>query len=150
MRIMSPVEVMIRSSIRCFDGQERISEMTQCLLVGAGGFLGAAARYLVMQMPLNAGPFPIKTLLINFAGALAIGILTEFTGELPPLTSNRMFFMEMGFCGGFTAFSAFGLETVLLFENGRSGTAYLYIALSVGLCLAGVVMGRFLVRAFRG
>lgn len=124
--------------------------MTQCLLVGAGGFLGAAARYLVMQTPLSIGAFPIKTLLINFAGAMIVGILTEMTGEYPPLSSNRMFFLEMGFCGGFTAFSAFGLETVMLFENGRSNTAYLYIVLSIGLCLAGVILGRALVRSVQG
>jgi CrcB protein len=130
--------------------QERTDSMSQCFLVGAGGFIGAAARYLVMQMPLGAGVFPIKTLLINFIGALAVGILTEMTGELPPLTSDRMLFLEMGICGGFTAFSAFGLETVMLFEDGRSGTAYLYIALSIGLCLAGVVMGRVLVKTVKG
>lgn len=124
--------------------------MAQCLLVGAGGFIGAAARYLFMQLPVSAGPFPIKTLLINFIGALALGVFTEITGEYPPLTSNRMLFLEMGLCGGFTAFSAFGLETVMLLEEGRNNTAYLYIFLSLALCLAGVVLGRAMVRSFRG
>lgn len=124
--------------------------MTQFLLVGTGGFLGAAARYLFMQLPLNNALFPVKTLLINFIGALVLGIITEATGEYPPLTSNRMFFLEMGLCGGFTAFSAFGLETVMLFEDGRSATAYLYIFLSVLLCLAGVILGRAMIRTIKG
>lgn len=124
--------------------------MIQCLYVGLGGFLGASARYLFMQLPISMGPFPIKTLLINFIGAVIVGIITEATGELPPLTSNRMFFMEMGVCGGFTAFSAFGLETVMLLDEGKNTMALFYIAASIALCISGVVLGEMLVKMFKG
>lgn len=124
--------------------------MLQCLYVGFGGFLGAAARYLFMQLPISAGSFPIKTLLINFIGALVVGAITEISGEIPPLTSNRMLFLEMGICGGFTAFSAFGLETVMLLEEGKHTTALFYIGASIVLCISGVVLGEMLIKGIRG
>jgi fluoride exporter len=124
--------------------------MIQCLYVGLGGFVGASLRYLFMQLPIAVGAFPIKTLLINFIGAIAVGLLTEATGEFPPVTSARLLFLEMGVCGGFTAFSAFGIETIMLLDEGKNGTAITYIALSIALCLAGIVIGTVLVKTIKG
>lgn len=124
--------------------------MLQCLYVGLGGFLGASARYLFMQLPINLGSFPVKTLLINFIGALIVGIITELSGEIPPLTSDKMLFMEMGICGGFTAFSAFGLETVMLLEEGKNGIALFYIGASIVLCISGVVLGEMFIKTLKG
>jgi len=124
--------------------------MIKCLYVGLGGFVGASLRYLFMLLPISAGSFPISTLMINFIGAVLIGILTEVTGEIPPITSNGLLFMEIGVCGGFTAFSAFGLETVLLIQDGKNVTAYIYIGLSIALCIIGVIIGETLVKSFKG
>jgi CrcB protein len=92
----------------------------------------------------------MKTLLINFIGALVVGIITEISGECPPLTSDKMLFLEMGICGGFTAFSAFGLETLMLLEEGKNETALLYIGASVVLCIAGVVLGEMFIKTLKG
>ncbi|NCB41197.1 MAG: CrcB family protein [Clostridia bacterium] len=131
-------------------GNRKANRMLQCLYVGIGGFIGASARYLFMQLPISAGAFPIKTLLINFIGALIVGAITEISGEVPPLTSDRMLFAEMGICGGFTAFSAFGLETVMLLEEGKNGAAFLYIGASFALCIAGIVIGEMFIKAIKG
>ena len=50
--------------------------MVECIVVGAGGFIGAVCRYLIGLIPFNeGGAFPIKTFLINIAGAFLIGII---------------------------------------------------------------------------
>ena len=118
--------------------------MIAALCVGAGGFCGAIARYLLGLLPYQ-GQFPLITFVINFTGAVAIGAVVEAAsirpGMLPP---NAVLFLKTGLCGGFTTFSTFSLETVTLLSNGKSGLAAAYVALSVVLCLLGVVLGQWL------
>ena len=120
--------------------------MWQFLSVGLGGFLGAAARYGVSRLPLKGGGFPTTTLLVNVAGALLIGMLVAWAGKDGRLSPGWLLFLQTGFCGGFTAFSTFSLEAVRLFQTGRTSLALLYMAVSLLLCLAGVVAGQMLVK----
>ena len=114
--------------------------MRELLLVGAGGFLGAAARYGVsLAMARWTLTFPWATLAINVLGCFLIGLLM-------PLVEARPYwlaFVVPGLLGGFTTFSAFGHETWKLVQNGTPVLAAVYVAASVGVGLSAVWLGRF-------
>ena len=116
-----------------------------CLFVGLGGFAGAVCRYLLSLLPIQ-GSFPAATLLTNFIGAVAIGAIAAFSGEIAPLPKDALLFLKTGVCGGFTTFSTFSLETLELLEGGKFALGSLYAALSAVLCVAGVFLGKGLVR----
>ena len=120
--------------------------MINLLIVAAGGALGAAGRYAVGLLPVKTD-FPLRTLLVNAAGAVIIGFLAGLFAR-GGLTDRRLLFWKTGVCGGFTTFSAFSLEAVQLFEKGRHLAGSLYILLSLLLCLAGVLAGQALSRLF--
>ena len=123
--------------------------MLKCLLVGLGGFIGAICRYLTgLAFSPLATAFPISTLLINFAGAFVIGVITEFSSKIIPIPSALLLFLTTGICGGFTTFSTFSLETVNLFEKGKIVVGFAYAVTSVVLCLTGVLLGKLLIRLF--
>ncbi len=112
--------------------------------VGLGSALGTALRYLVsLAMPGLAGPaFPWATLAVN---ALGSWLIAAFAAYAARRTSGRVArwqpFLVAGFCGGFTTFSLFGLETLQLLEQGRGGLALAYVLLSAVLWLAGAWSG---------
>lgn len=115
------------------------------LVVALGSSLGAVARYLVslaMLDPLASG-FPWATLTVNVAGSFLIGLyatLTEPGGRFQPATLTRQFVLS-GFCGGFTTFSIFSLETLWLVQQRALMLAGLNIALSVTLWLVAAWIG---------
>jgi CrcB protein len=119
------------------------------LLLAIGGAVGSVARYLMgraVQGALHL-EFPVGTFAVNVAGCLLIGVLAKFflhsQTELP-LRATLM----IGFCGGFTTFSSFSLETLGLIQGGEWGKAAAYVALSALVCVgataAGFAMGRSL------
>jgi len=115
--------------------------MRELLLAGAGGFLGAAARYgLGMALKPWTSSFPWHTLTINILGCFLIGLLTPLVGPQRP---SWFIFVIPGILGGFTTFSAFGYETLKLAEAGRGVLAGVYVVASVGLGLAAVWGARF-------
>ena len=119
--------------------------LINCIFVGLGGFLGACGRYWMGSIPFyQSMPFPIGTLIINLIGAFFIGCIA---GAVPLgwISTKQQLFLQTGFCGGFTTFSTFSLETLTLLDQGRWGTAGIYICFSVCLCLFGVWCGRFFV-----
>lgn len=111
------------------------------LLVALGGALGAAARFTVGQLLAR----PWATLGVNLLGCLLIGALSAL-----PLGPGWLAFAAVGLLGGFTTFSAFGLDAVALVEGGRPLAASLYVAGSVGLGLLAVLTGRALLRLALG
>ena len=113
--------------------------------VGAGGVLGAVGRYLLGLVPFE-GDFPLMTFLVNFAGAVAIGAITEVAGATSALSAEAALFLKTGVCGGFTTFSTFSLETLALFEGGKYATAALYAGGSLVACVLGVAAGKLAVR----
>lgn len=120
----------------------RGSEMTGFLCVGAGGAAGAMLRYAISLLPYK-GAFPVLTLITNVLGALAIGAIAGAAARRG-LSVELVLFLKTGVCGGFTTFSTFSLETYELLNQGDYGTALLYMAASLVLCLAGVAAGIFL------
>lgn len=119
--------------------------MSRILLVGAGGALGAIGRYVLSLLPVR-GDFPLITLCTNFLGALLIGFVVGLAGA-GKLGGGGTLFWKTGVCGGFTTFSTFSLEAVGLLESGQWLKGGGYVLASVALCLAGVVLGRALVRS---
>lgn len=105
--------------------------MTECLIVGAGGAIGAILRYLIGLIPLNPeNGFPIKTFLINVAGCFIIGLVAALAAR-SSLGPRITLFLKVGICGGFTTFSSFALETDQLLAKGATATAAAYVLLSI-------------------
>jgi CrcB protein len=125
----------------------RMTAGTEVLLVAAGGAAGCVARHLVgLALQSASAGFPWGTLLVNVAGSFVLGVLV---GTLPPGGAGRLG-LGTGFCGGFTTFSAFGVEAVALAERGLAvragGYAAASVALGVAAAAAGVAAGRALLR----
>lgn len=119
------------------------------LLVGLGGALGAMARYGVAMIVGRVWPtsFPLATLLINSAGALAMGLFVGLMARFAPQWQDEArLFVAVGLLGGFTTFSAFSLDTVVLIERGELLQAGTYVLLSVVVCLIGLYLGLLVTR----
>lgn len=118
--------------------------MRTLLLVALGGATGSALRYLIwIYTPRTESGFPMATFAVNVIGCLIIGILTAFLFRSPNETLRLL--LATGFCGGFTTFSAFGVESVQLILNGKTAVAIAYIAASLVVGLIAVAAGLFLV-----
>ena len=115
--------------------------MKEFLFVGLGGAIGAMLRYGISMVPVKS-EFPYMTLLINFLGAVAIGILAALSMRQSLLTEHSLLLLTTGVCGGFTTFSTFSLEAVSLLEQHKTGMGITYILSSVLLCLLGVLLGK--------
>ncbi|HVL71352.1 MAG TPA: fluoride efflux transporter CrcB [Beijerinckiaceae bacterium] len=113
--------------------------------VGLGAALGSVARYVVSLAALHLlGPaLPWGTLAANGLGSFVIGLFAALTepGARVKVSPEVRHFVLAGFCGGFTTFSIFSLETLLLLEARRFGLAAAYVALSLALWLAAVWIG---------
>ena len=116
------------------------------LQVALGGAIGAALRFVsgVGILKLVGHGFPVAIIAVNVIGSFLMGVFVVAAAHRG-LTHLSPFVMT-GLLGGFTTFSAFSLETVTLFERGQIGQAALYVALSVGLSIAGLVMGLWVAR----
>lgn len=87
--------------------------MKPFLLVALGGGAGAVCRYARPLLPIS-GRFPFATLIANALGALIIGFLAGCAIQMDSFPANLNLLLKTGFCGGFTTFSTFSLETVTL------------------------------------
>ena len=109
------------------------------LAVALGGAAGSLARWQLGVWLRTAGGFPYVTLLVNVSGSFLIGFLAAYCTRQAPAEWLRLGLMT-GVLGGFTTFSAFSLETLLLAKT-QPGAAALNIALNLGLSLAACVVG---------
>ena len=117
------------------------------LAVGAGSFLGGAARYLV-ALAINrvSKGFPWATLAVNLVGCFLIGLLWGLFSKNGTEGSNWALFLTVGFCGGFTTFSTFSKEALVMLQGGNVWGFAGYVAISVISGIALVALGYFLVR----
>jgi CrcB protein len=117
-------------------GDKRGSCMYHVFLVGLGGCLGAISRYMLGSWVIHHAAdwrFPLATFVVNVTGCLVAGILTGLIQKFELLTPDARLFLFTGILGGFTTFSAFGLETMMLLQRHELNTACSYVVLSV-LC----------------
>jgi CrcB protein len=118
------------------------------LFVFIGGGLGAALRHgvnLVSARLLGTG-FNYATIIENVSGSFVMGLLVgyfAFKGEVP---QHWRLFLTTGVLGGYTTFSAFSLDTILLYERGELGFAALYVVVSVALSVGGLLAALALMR----
>lgn len=122
--------------------------MQSILLVGLGGFLGSIARYklggLILHMTAQ-DRFPYGTFTVNVLGCLVVGVLAGVAERYDVFGPDARLFLFTGLLGGFTTFSAFGLEAIYLIRRGDLGTAALYAGGSVVLGITAVWLGLKLV-----
>ena len=119
-----------------------------CLLVAAGGALGAVGRHLVTAGAtawLGSG-FPWGTLVVNVAGSFLLGVLVGLLSAAWTPPGDMRLFLATGFLGAFTTFSAFSLDVVSEFERGYNSLAILYIVASVVLSVLALLAGLRLMR----
>jgi CrcB protein len=130
--------------------------LTQYLVIGLGGALGSMLRFglagaIDMKMVKAGGlVFPLGTIVVNITGCLIIGFIatvssTEGRIFLSPLTRQ---FILIGILGGYTTFSSFSLQTLLLAQGGQWWAAAANVLISVVLCLIGVWLGAALAQSF--
>ncbi|MBO6069195.1 MAG: fluoride efflux transporter CrcB [Bacteroidales bacterium] len=116
-------------------------------VVGAGSFIGGAARYLVSLMMKGASKgFPWATLAVNLVGCFLIGLLWGVFSRTASEGSNWALFLTVGLCGGFTTFSTFSKEALIMLQSGNIWSFAVYIASSVIAGVALVAMGYYLFR----
>ena len=113
------------------------------LLIGLGGFVGSIARYMISKLNLYVDFFaiPVGTLTVNVLGSFIIGFLTGVAEKSPILTVELRMLLMVGLCGGFSTFSSFTNENLMLLHNGQFLSVFLYTGLSVFLGFAAVYLG---------
>jgi CrcB protein len=114
------------------------------LLVALGGAIGSVARYKFSGFVLHqtaSWKFPLGTFLINVLGCLVIGILAGLAVKEDFFSPETRVFLFTGICGGFTTFSAFGLETFYLLRRDELAIAGCYVLLSVACGLLALWAG---------
>jgi CrcB protein len=113
------------------------------LMVGLGGFIGSIARYFLSKLNLQYDflSIPVGTLSVNVLGSYIIGFLTGISAKSELLTLEWRLFLMVGICGGFTTFSTFTNENLVLMHNGQFFSVFLYTGLSILLGFAAVYLG---------
>jgi CrcB protein len=128
------------------------SPLAASAMVFAGGGAGAVLRYQMGRAITHAlGPtavtaFPWATLTVNVVGSLAMGLLAGWLARFGTGGEHWRLIVGVGLLGGFTTFSAFSLELMLLIERGQSGTAFVYGTVSVLAGLTGLYLGLIAMR----
>ncbi|MDB5535571.1 MAG: crcB [Devosia sp.] len=123
--------------------------MVGVVLVGVGGGIGAMARYgaSILVGRLWPSGFPLATLLINIIGSLAMGLLVGWMAKaMPSWAPEGRLFLAVGVLGGFTTFSSFSLDTIVLIERGEIGQAGTYVVLSVVVSVVCLYLGLLMTR----
>jgi len=113
------------------------------LLIGAGGFVGSVARFFLSKLNLTIDFFsiPVGTMLVNIAGSFMIGFLTGIAEKSVLLTVGLRLFLMVGLCGGFTTFSTFTGENLMLLHNGQIAASFLYTGLTLIFGFTAVYLG---------
>ncbi len=124
--------------------------MKLILIIGTGGFLGTVSRYVTNLMihKFYATSFPLGTFVINVMGCFLIGIFYGLSERGNIMSGEWRMFLTVGFCGGFTTFSAFANDNLILLGDREYFYFALYTGLSVMLGLLATYMGNLLTKLF--
>lgn len=130
-----------------------ISPLSASVHVALGGAIGAVLRYQLGRLlthvfgPQAVTAFPWATLTANVLGSLAMGLLAGWLARHGGATGESWrLFAGVGLLGGFTTFSSFSLEMMLLVERGQPSLAFIYAAVSVLAGLTGLYIGLITMR----
>lgn len=122
--------------------------MNGLLYVAFGGAIGASGRHLLGMATLKAfGPgYPYGTMIANVLGGFLMGLLAGWLALKVSGGTNLRLFLGVGLLGGFTTFSAFSLDAVLMYEKKAYGALLSYVGgsviLSIGALMIGLVLAR--------
>jgi len=120
--------------------------MLSVLYVGIGGFLGCISRYLLAnwaQQFFGTTNFPTGTLVVNIVGCLAIGIIAGLIESRQIMSEAMRILVITGFLGGFTTYSAFGLQTTQLMRDGAILLGLTNVGLQIFLGIGAAWLGYF-------
>ena len=122
--------------------------MQSYILVFVGGGIGAALRHFVNLVAVRwlGTSFPYNTLFANVSGSLVMGLLTAYFGLRTGSPQSLKLFLTTGILGGYTTFSTFSLDSVVLWERSQYLAAAGYVLASVSASLVGVLFGASLIR----
>jgi CrcB protein len=122
------------------------------LLICCGGALGTGGRYLLSTWiaQTHGTGFPLGTLLINISGSFLITLIMEFSLSGGAISPNTRFFLTTGVMGGYTTYSSFNYEFLMLATHGAMGVAALYMGLTAGGALVAGFLGLAAARAILG
>jgi CrcB protein len=120
------------------------------ILVFVGGGLGATLRHVINVTCARCmgTAFPWGTFIINVTGSTVMGLVAGYLAFKGEASQPFRLFLMTGILGGYTTFSAFSLDTALLYERGEIGLALAYMLGSVVLSIAGLFCGLAVVRHF--
>jgi len=122
--------------------------MKEILLIGMGGFAGSVARYFVSKINLSVDFYsiPLGTLTVNVVGSLLLGFLTGLAERSILMNVEMRLFLMIGLCGGFTTFSTFSGENLMLMRNGQFLTVLGYSGISIFFGFLAVYLGYILTK----
>ena len=122
--------------------------MQSILAVALGGAFGSVLRYLLNNgiTALAKTSFPVGIMVINILGSLVMGVLIALFAEQVQASQTMRSFLIVGILGGFTTFSTFSADSVLLWQRGEMIQAVAYAGGSVILSIAALLLGMMLVK----
>ena len=122
----------------------------QWFAVALGGALGSLARYAInlYVMGLFSERSPLGTLLVNLTGSILIGFCYALIVEKGFFPTELRSLLMVGFLGAFTTFSAFSLDTIIMWQNDQVMLSILYVLGTIFLCLIGTLCAFTLMRLF--
>ncbi len=119
------------------------------LIIGIGGFLGSILRYLsqLAAGKLFSPGFPIGIFIINIIGCFIIGVVYALSEKGNFLSAEMRLFLTVGFCGGFTTFSTFAYDNLMLLKDNSIGLLLLNVLGSITIGVLAVYGGIIFIRS---
>jgi CrcB protein len=125
--------------------------LTQLLLVGCGGFIGSSLRFVVqtwVHRSVVSSQFPWGTLAVNVIGCLLIGFLGGLAEHRQAFDANLRLFILVGVLGGFTTFSTFAYDSLVLAQSSQYAGLLLNVVLQIVIGFGAALLGLMLARTF--